>query len=668
MEEEVLEKLSLLDLEDDSMLEKLHDNEYMLKVITELEEKNDIAKLQKLIEICSKDEELINKLIRTNRSLLKVKLTKFRIALILNILERFSSVNKEYFVSLTYLLPYLSDTDIRAMVIVTTIKLKELDSQQLSLTILNFLEQTTILQNKQLLFDSLYLLFPVLPSLIAEFVLNSQDFLNLMSSLQVSTLNDQLIISVLKFFNTCCIEESIRQFIIKDYYKLLLDQLSNSKHEKLIALILTKLNNYTEKKIELEKLNQIFIDGLLKDEDLDVCLEGILYVSLKVKMKESLRSNIDLISKVTDLIANNDNSIKFGALSILLNLSSYEEQKLGPNVFDGKDDKSQIESFLKSLQDKISDLISNCKSINLQNELMKLLSNFIQIKSLTSSVIKQGGLKFILNYLTATSVNLKYDKSTLSILNKDQIQYPEIRQLAIDNLLRLLMNNNPKLIFDAKNPSQTCIPYLCEALANDVSDKEKFEILIALINLSSMNDLNTNNLIIRLSFDTLKDLMVSSNTQLAKSTIELVANLCLSPVMISKFFNFEIKEHEENFETLLNLLNNVNVDIQCSVLNIFANVSEHEPICDILLKQDRLVELLIEFLQDPEYLDNEEFLVRLVYIFMNLMVSIQDKADEVDRFKRNDLKNGMLSILQTSKDEEILQMCINICNIIQFTK
>ncbi|GME93690.1 unnamed protein product [[Candida] boidinii] len=268
-----------------------------------------------------------------------------------------------------------------------------------------------------------------------------------------------------------------------------------------------------------------------------------------------------------------------------------------------------------------------------------------------------------------------------------------------------MMNNNPNLIFN-KFSNITPIPFLLEILCQydietngnnygneklhlsplngvHISAVDVFEVLIALTNLSSLEDIQVKKLIIHFCWIQIKNLMLSLDSQIQRSDLELLCNLIMVPTCTQKFFDWEInkdditkaeneneeKEKEEsdkrknflNFRILCKLIGSLDLKSQIATLNIFANSSEYEMISITLMQSEIFLNHLYEVL-DTQGIEEEELTTRCLYILLNGINAVSDSKDNnkteiLSKFKAlNNWEDTILKIVRATSEEDIRGM------------
>lgn len=319
--------------------------------------------------------------------------------------------------------------------------------------------------------------------------------------------NESLIINILVVFDNITLDESCTSLITKTYLSLLLELCysTNRLISTLSSLIVVKCWNtlqqlkldnqqtneaqnekvrelsaeeqaYMPKNLELDRFFDVFSQTLLLEDNNDnyskhinptivqkYAIEGLAYISLKVKFKHQLRENYAVITTLTKILKQQVESLKnidldvavaddynsnlvgrgskmrlsseliYGVLLIILNIVTYnailskEEESIehlknyaNANTMTNnderlknaklgvaeKDDDEDIKQFLqKTLITNKIDFISLFNKIfksltnNIQDQLVKIIYNISLERRFRVELVKQGGLNLVLEYL-----------------------------------------------------------------------------------------------------------------------------------------------------------------------------------------------------------------------------------------------------------------------------
>ncbi|GMM36300.1 She4 protein [Saccharomycopsis crataegensis] len=311
------------------------------------------------------------------------------------------------------------------------------------------------------------------------------------------------------------------------YQQLKINDASNNPQTQNKIRELTENEAKIPNDLDLGEFYGIFVESLLRDNRNKYVekysIEGLAFISLKVKFKKKLRHNLLLIEKFARILTEQVEVLKnidrmsiddtslvdestplssefvYGITILVSNISTFnsklskEEQsieylknysnantiinnderiknkKLGVQE---KDDDEDIMIFLqKIMQTKKLDFISCFTKIfksmttNIQDQLIKIIYNMSLQKKFRVELVKQGALNLVIEYLIGDEEN--FIKSVKQSNNKESgkdARYDNyMRLFALRALTKILISNNPNLVFHKYSVLVT-IPFLCELL------------------------------------------------------------------------------------------------------------------------------------------------------------------------------------------------------------
>lgn len=497
--------------------------------------------------------------------------------------------------------------------------------------------------------DILTELYPVLTTLCSEILLGNKLKAQLEKKLMAQD-DEDFTISLLKLFSIACIDETVRADLAENYMSVLERSLKVPGFRIYSALVLIKTWSFSSmQNIDVNALADYLIEGFNgsefeNEEDMNICIEGLAYLSLKTSVKIKLRKNVSSCEKLVGLAKSKEISSNFyGVLVILANLSASPKQSKANRAFDAgamRDLKSYAElktptgmeadNTIESEDDVLkfnqkyllqNNLLSDLNSLigsmthGSKQQLMRIIYNISSNKQFIQESIKQGSVTAILQYMTTKEVA------------KDLI-----RVLASRSLAKILVYTNPSIIFKKYSPVNAISP-LFELLPRSTTTQEEplfdedvltvndsFNALLALTNLASLSGSQGEDVCKRIVtneqyWSTVEALMLDENIMLQRSTLELLSNLMSHPKPIAvKFFNFENQRSVRNFEILVKLLELDDVESQRAVAAIFANICVSVPfIAQELLKRQNLLTKAVEVLHSQT--DDVELTERLILMF-----------------------------------------------------
>ncbi|QPG77016.1 hypothetical protein FOA43_004411 [Brettanomyces nanus] len=460
--------------------------------------------------------------------------------------------------------------------------------------------------------------------------------------------------------------------------------------------------------LSLNYLSEVLINGLVQNHTKEMVsnsIEGIAFLSLNLQVKQMLRKDDNFLTSLLEKPHVKNRDLAYGILCIVTNLTTYNKvlsksqqsmeslksyaqlSKVDPRAGkrrhkiteDNDKDVAKFVSYLldnEEILERISDALKNAASRGVQTQAIRIIGNLCFKSEHRKEVVKHGGLGIVLSYLIHHSDEVKYNADTFcDIKGNHTIEDPGTRLIALKSVARIIMSHNPNSLFYQKFDIITTAPFLLElvvqydmdingttletpisSLGNEaVDNSDCFESLIALVNLSSVvNNPQIRELIVKLGWTSIDNLMLCSNFQIQRADLELLSNMMLSPVCSEKFFNWSTTKDRNyrNFEKLCQLTGLADVQSQLAVLNIFANCSDYELIAKMLAESKLFGDKLMEIIKGQD--SDEGVILRCFYILMNLL-NVSETSSNIYK-QITLLKETIIRISVTAKDSEVQQM------------
>ncbi|ODV65815.1 hypothetical protein HYPBUDRAFT_141631 [Hyphopichia burtonii NRRL Y-1933] len=541
-------------------------------------------------------------------------------------------------------------------------------------------------------------LFPITP-IINQIYTTEKMKKIILEKIRVENRNEMIIVETLRLVCSSCIDDKCRSFNVEHYLDLLSFAIENSLNDKikyLSVLATIKLWNFIQldkKKVcSIEDLYSRLVeyfnktDNLDKDELLTYIIESLAYLTINHKVKKSLRSEQSIIEQLIGVLPTlNESQIVYGILVIFVNLSQFKDNNKSQDhkTIDYlknysqpsgekqqfKEDPAEINSFNESLNEQnIISVISSLKvkNSNIMSQFINIIYNilFNQSKQVKVKMVEQGAINILIDYMIQHS---KIKNGETSPIKENEIRLNSIRSLS-----RILISINPKLGFK-KYDIKTCIPFLIELLGPninknfneeylyDITSLDKFETLMALTNISAINDQELKKYIINKTFDQyLDNFIIDNNEDLQRCSWELIANLIDEPIMLAKFFNFDKKEVLKRCLIMIKLLNSTNNRLQIAISNLLVNsTQDYQFICYQIMNKLEIINELIKVINQviQNQFNDDELMIRLSYLLNNL-ITISYNQEYLKIFQTNNqLITNIAKLIH--KNDEFKQISID---------
>lgn len=639
---------------------------------------------------------------------------QFYLNICLSICLRYPNLAGVVFGKLLLLLA-IDDKTVHDLVVLTLALVSRQSSEMSSGLVVEFLLSNIALSstprlNELLFFSTIETFFPIFPAQIKA-VYISNDCKDVMLAKIFKLLpkkngeDTSMAEHILRAVSLSCIDEETRKFNMDNFLDFLVAGAKLLDPNRVVALsllCLVKLWSFTsiEKKISLQTVLDNTTNLLriceVGEESVHYVLEALSYLSLGATVKRSLRLDEEVCEKLLLILeTEKESSSIYGALVVLLNLSeikpkggnedastvNYLKKISLPNGNDVKDDETAVTLFNEALVETHR-LVGTLRGLNLSKE--SIITQSVQIvdnlsqsakKSVERDIVSQGGLTILLKYLTENSAIKKGTERTEGLSTAEGVLATRLRSLRA--LAIICRSVNPKLLisdFDIK----TVVPFLVELLGPEVADYNSTELddptsvlsmsltpfdklcgLLALTNLSALQENDLTNILIRRLFDRhLKDLMIDSTIpDIRKAAWELINNLIADPQMLAKFFNTDNPESMKNLDVMVKMLHSRDVGLQVVIAGLLANATlEFSLVSMVILSKNDISTKLLEITSSifQQQATNDDLIIRVCSYLVNIVeaASLLKQLEDIQNNKA--LKAGIKNVVLTTKNKDIM--------------
>ncbi|GBB84223.1 hypothetical protein RclHR1_10850002 [Rhizophagus clarus] len=471
--------------------------------------------------------------------------------------------------------------------------------------------------------------------------------------------------SIVEMLSIACSQEQCRKLIklnCQEYLSKLMRS-KNYKIKSLAAVTLTKLmlddklslsggGNQEKKKIVSEEEDENELAGLFRnlvlneESEIDVrvnAIEGLAYASLKPTVKEMIAHHPTLLREIFKLAKeqeNLNNNLLYGVAVILLNITLYRK-KLSENerqilklkkIADGEssfeidplDEDEYVETRIKQIMKLGVNQTLNLLSKNQSQIIRQLVSNiFLNLATDQTNrgiIVQQGGVKILIS-LVIKEGNTK-----------------EGRVFATQALAKIAITMNPNLAFRGERSSDLVRPLL--NLCQGENELCQFESLMALTNLSSVdND-------IRMRIYDLKGIPIIENLQFSENTlVRRAATECLCNMMFCEpvYELYSDPQSSINKITILVAFSEIDdFETRRAASGALAILSTNPNVCKMILDRPRGIQILKDLFNE----DSSEIQHRAIECLKNIANIDKDKAELL---VKADLHKRMLELVKEGK-------------------
>ena len=496
-------------------------------------------------------------------------------------------------------------------------------------------------------------------------------------------MKDNLIIneSMLELLSAACVDKACRQEIREHCTNWLTGIASSKLSEKnasLASLVLVKIKDKDSKEsgvvdqdsqtdVLVSKFQSLILSS--NEKERVTAVEGLAYTSLDPNVKEILAKDEMFLKNLTRKLAEipSDSPFAFGALSILSNLTSY------PPVLSEKQRKLlELKAYANASKPTVvhsretdSSVSGRCKAVINAGILPVLISIsrtasyalFSLIAKILLSLNKEITNRGLLAQQGAVKLLIRVHERLINDSSNDPDRKVAARDAA-QALARVLISVNPHHAFPRSTPvsSTLAVRHLTPLLHDDPYSEERdllptFEALLALTNLASTDD-ETRDVIIRLSWAEVENLLLSSNVLVQRASTELICNLMASPQCVTKFADGS-KSAANRLHILLGLADMDDTATRRAAAGALAMLSEWDTAANAIIEREKGIKILLQLCAE----NSEEMKYRGIASIHNLVLS---PAETGRKGKQQIQVEGGIAIIKTmlkeSRDHKVISL------------
>ncbi|GAM90071.1 hypothetical protein ANO11243_081110 [Dothideomycetidae sp. 11243] len=533
-------------------------------------------------------------------------------------------------------------------------------------------------------------LFPILPVPSAELFLTEGFLQGLMPKLQENfnesseRRSTKLQLSGLELLSAVCQDKACRAHVAK-YCTVWLQDVAEGSPDPdcsaIAALVLAKTYQVQDDAVspvefrDAGHLASVLGNMLLnaeRDVQLRSVVEGLSYVSMEPKVKESIADNPRLLQKLVMALQDkgDDKPLALGILTIFLSLvqhkprQSEEQKRLGqlkayaesskPAPEDPLLDDQHVHSRCRKLRDAkgIPAIVARVKGASEQGlvAIVKILFNMSQDPANHGQMVQQGVISILVQIFDALGQRKDPDDSTEGL-----------SLMAAHTLARILISVNPNHTFSASMPAVSALRPLASLLSLAESGAQDllptYDSLRAMTNLASMSEPSARDAIVRVSFTQIENLLLFQNPKVQQAATELVCNLMASSQTVALFADGS-GPAKHRMHILLALTDVQSLPTRRAAGGALAMLTEWDAAVQAVLDRDIGVKLVLGLCRDSE---GEECLHRGLAILANMtQTSGEIGVLAVAKIKAADGADVVKNALKRTRDTQILGLGVEV--------
>ena len=376
--------------------------------------------------------------------------------------------------------------------------------------------------------------------------------------------------------------------------------------------------------------------------------EGLAFLTLDADVKEILVNDGDALNVLLDLAKNGDSTIMYGICNTFVNLTNaYDKPEKNPELEaiadyakqpiakeHEKDSEEYVNARLKKLMKKglVNALVNftDVKSYNTREMLARVFNAVSAEVEHRGVIVAQGGVKCMLP-LT--------DKNT-----------EKGRALASQALAKIGITSDPRLAFSGQRCMEVVRPFV--KMLNFKQDALiRFEGLMALTNLASMNDEVRRRIMKEKGFLAIEALMFDEDDDIKRAATECMCNLVLNE---EAFNRFKVSDDCERLKLITLYCGEDPPELSRAASGALAILTSDPEICAEVIKVSSSIEVFKYLVSS----DNLELRHRGLYILANMIESSQEIAAKLIE---DELFELLMALKLTDKNSQGVQKELDRC-------
>ena len=369
--------------------------------------------------------------------------------------------------------------------------------------------------------------------------------------------------------------------------------------------------------LKLEKTCRRFLVSKKKSSLMKWGAEGIAFLSLDAEVKEALRDDTQALEALMKLVDSPDKSLLYGIATILVNMTNtYEKPDRNPELeelgkyagqnipkeheLDGPDYvKERVATLLKTGVVPCLLSLAAVDSKGIREQVSRVFLGLVTEGYNRGLVVQQGGVKSL--------IQLASENTEMGRLKSSQA------------LAKIGITQNPSLAFPGQRSVEVIRPFI-QLLKTD-NGLMQFEGLMALTNLSAMDDSIRQRLFKEGAVATVEGLMFEDNDMIRRAATEMICNMIQLQDVHDRFY----KDDVERVKLLTLFSGEEDEGLVIAASGGLAQLSVDPKICRKILEVKSCKEIFKEMIVK----ENDEIKFRAVYILANIVEAGRECAEEI---------------------------------------
>ncbi|XP_061176890.1 protein unc-45 homolog B-like [Saccostrea echinata] len=380
--------------------------------------------------------------------------------------------------------------------------------------------------------------------------------------------------------------------------------------------------------------------------------EGLAYLTLDAEVKEELINDTAALKSLIDVVAKADKNILYPAASVFVNLTnSYEKPDIQPEMIElAKYSKQHVPEehqkdkpeFVKQRVHKLAKAgvvsalvaIASTDSPNTREQISRVYNAITVEEDLRGIVVQQGGAKSLVDLATKNNTDAG-------------------KILASWSLARITITANPETTFPGQRIYEVVRP-LISLLHPDRMALQNFEALMALTNLTSLNDSLRKRIVAENGLPAIEHYMTEDHEMLKRAATECMCNMVMNEEVV-KIYEGE----SDRLKLMVLYCGDEDELVVRAAAGALAMLSHSEKICKKIMEVGPWQEILLSTLVSEKV----EIQHRGCYVVRNILSVSKEVAEKVIEGQMLEVLMA-LSILEDPQKEVVKKCaasCLDIC-------
>ena len=374
--------------------------------------------------------------------------------------------------------------------------------------------------------------------------------------------------------------------------------------------------------------------------------EGLAYLTVDAEVKEILVDDKDTLNLLLDLAKSDDNCVTYAVCNALCNLTnSYDKPERNPEL-------EKVAEFAKQPVPKPHDMDSE---EHVKGRIDELMANGL-VTALVNLKVTSPTSKEMISRVFHAIVEDQNHRGQVVQLGGAKVLLPLTEKgtekgmdLAAQAIAKIGITSDPRLAFPGQRNMEVVRP-LIKLMHFKKDGLQKFESLMALTNLASMNDDVRKRIMKEGGFQAIEACMFEEDDMIRQAATECMCNLVLNESAFNKFKNFE--DVTERLKLVVLYCGEEPMELARAAAGCLAILTSDVVICKKVTEYKSVIDVLKCLVTSPETAVRH----RGAFIVANMMESDKEVAQFLIADEMFEVLDAV-SRLPSPEDEQAKKEC-----------